>query len=84
MSHGKIKLIISTTAGDLEAEFPPNQPLHAVKQEAMGKLHLDPSTSGDFVFSVNGMTLDENKTLAELGLHDGEVLILERKEVVKV
>ena len=84
MSHGKIKLIISTTAGDLEAEFPLNQPLHAIKKEAMGKLHLDPSTSADFVFSANGTTLDESKPLADLGLHDGEVLILERKEVVKV
>jgi hypothetical protein len=80
----KIRLTFATTAGDYEDEFPANQPLHAVKKTVMAKLRLDPSQADDFVVTLNGNVLDEQKTLRDLGLADGIVLTLERKGVVKI
>jgi hypothetical protein len=84
-SHGHtIHLTFSTTAGDLEDDFPTNQPLHAIKRRVMGKLHLDPSKADEYVVTFNGNVLDENKTFNDLNVPDNSVLILERKEVIKI
>ena len=80
----KIELTFSTTAGDFEGEFPLNQPLHAAKREVMAKLKLDVSKADEYVVALNGNVLDESKTLGELNLTEHAVLILERKEVVKI
>ena len=80
----KVHLIFSTTAGDLEDDFPANQPLHALKREVMGRLHLDPSQADQFMVTVEGNPLDESKTLAELGLQEGAILLIERREAVKI
>lgn len=80
----KVRLIFSTTAGDLEEDFPTNQPLHALKREVMGRLQLDPSQADEFTVTFEGNLLDESKTLAELGLQDNAVLLIERREVVKI
>ncbi len=80
----KVHLVFSTTAGDLEDDFPVNQPLHALKTEVMGRLHLDPSQADQFIVTVEGNPLDESKTLGELGLHEGAILLIERREAVKV
>ena len=79
-----VHLIFSTTAGDLEDDFPANQPLHALKREVMGRLQLDPSQADQFIITLEGNPLDEGKTLAELGLQDNAVLLIERREVVKI
>ena len=80
----KIHLIFSTTAGDLEDDFPTNQPLDAVKKRVMAKLGLDVSQEDDFIVTLDGNALDESKKLEELGIEDGAVLMIERKEVVKI
>ena len=80
----KITLTIATTAGDVSAEFPANQPLQAIKRQVMAQLKLDPSQADQFVFTFNGDTLDERKSPRELNLADGAVLTLERREVVKI
>lgn len=80
----KIHLTISTTAGDLEDDFPKNQPLQALKRQVMGRLKLDPSQADQFVVVLEGNPLDESKTLEQLGLPDNAVLTLERREVVKI
>jgi len=80
----KITLTFATTAGDFTDEFPPNQPLHAVKTVVMAKLKLDPSQADQFVVTLDGEPLDESKTLAELGLNDNLILTLERHDVVKI
>ena len=80
----KVHLIFSTTAGDLEDDFPPNQPLGALKREVMGRLQLDPSQADQFIVTLEGNPLDEDKTLGELGLVDNAVLLIERREVVKI
>ena len=84
MPNNRIRIIFSTTAGDLEDEFPVNQPLHALTREVMGRLKLDPSQAEQFVVVLNGNPLDETKTLAELGITAGAVLTIERREVVKI
>lgn len=80
----KIQITFSTTGGDLEDEFPLNQPLHALKREIMGRLKLDPSQADQFVVTLDGNTLDEAKKLGELGIPANAVLMLERREVVKI
>ena len=84
MLESKIHLIFSTTAGDLEEEFPANQPLHALKREVMERLKLDPSKAGDFVVTLDGNILDKSKPIGELEIPAGSVLIIERREVVKI
>jgi hypothetical protein len=84
MKENQIELTFSTTAGDLVSEFPLNQPLHALKREVMGRLKLNPSEADQFVVTLNGNPLDEGKTLAELNLPPKAVLVIERREVVKI
>lgn len=80
----KVHLVFSTTAGDLEDDFPLNQPLQALKSEIMARLQLDPSQADQFIITLGGNPLDESKTLAELGLQDNSVLLIERREAVKI
>lgn len=80
----KITLTFATTAGDLEDDFAPSQPLHAVKTTIMARLKLDPSQADQFVVTRDGNPLDDSKTLAELGLTDSLILALERHDVVKI
>lgn len=80
----KITLIFSTNAGDLEEEFSLEQPLHAVKREVMAKLKLDPSQADEFIVTLDGNPLDESKKLGDLDIPDKSVLVIERKELVKI
>ena len=84
MADNRVLITFSTTAGDLEDNFPVNQPLQAIKTEVMARLKLDPSQAGQYVVVLNGNPLDESKTLAELHIAAGSVLTIERREVVKV
>lgn len=83
-TENKLHLTFTTNAGDLEDDFPLNQPLHALKREIMGRLKLDPSTAGDFIVVLDGNELDENKTLGDLNIPVGAVLLIERRELVKI
>lgn len=84
MAGMRIHLTFSTTAGDLEDDFPLNQPLHALKREVMGRLKLDPSQADQFVVTLNGNPLDEGKSLGDLGVPEKAVLVIERRDVVKI
>lgn len=77
-------MTFSTTAGDLDDEFPANQPLHALKTSVMARLQLDPSTAADFIVTYKGQPLEEQKALGDLAIPDGAVLFIERREVVKI
>ena len=80
----RIRLVISTNAGDLDEEFSVNQPLAAIKRQAMARLKLDPSQAEEFALVLDGQVLDEASTLNDLGIESGTVLTLERREVVKI
>lgn len=84
MKENHIHLTFSTTAGDLEDDFPLNQPLHALKREVMGRLKLDPSQADQFVVTFKGSPLEEGKPLRDFGLPEGAVLVIERKDVTKI
>ncbi len=84
MPGNKVHITFSTTAGDLEEDFPVNQPLHAIKREVMGRLKLDPSQADQFVVTLNGNVLDEQKKLSELGIPENAILVIERREVTKI
>ena len=83
-AENKIHLTFSTNGGDLEEDFNLNQPLHALKREVMGRLKLDPSQVDEFIIVLDGNELDESKTLAGLNIPMGAVLIIERRELVKI
>jgi len=80
----KLHLTFSTTAGDFEDDFPANQPLHAAKRAVMDHLKLDPAKADDFVVTLGGNILDESKALGALGITDGSILIIERRDVTKI
>ena len=80
----KLQLTISSANGDWEHDFPPHQPLHAVKTEAMAHLHMDPSQKDQFVLTYNGQVLNESQTLAEANIPDHSVLMLEKKDITKI
>lgn len=80
----RVKLVFATTAGDYEDSFLVDQKLADVKRVVMTKLKLDACQADQFVVTLIGNVLDENKTLAELDLADCLVLTIERKEVVKI
>lgn len=84
MAENRVRIIWSTTAGDLEDEFSVNQPLHALKREVMARLKLDPSQAPQFVVTQQGTVLDEGKTLGQLSIPSGAILVIERKDVVKI
>ncbi|MEW6105130.1 MAG: hypothetical protein AB1563_02040 [Bacillota bacterium] len=77
--HGNVVslTISSTVAGELTATFALAQPLAAVKKEALARLKLDPSKADAYVLLWNGTRLNESATVAEAGLPDGAVLLLE-------
>lgn len=72
-----IDLIIVSSSGDLEEDFPANQKLQALKTSAMGRLDIDPSKAKQYQLVYDGDPLPENETLAELGIDDGAELVLE-------
>jgi len=84
MANNRIHLTFSTTAGDLEEDFPVNQPLHALKREVMGRLKLDPSQADQFAVTLDGNLLDESKTLGDLNVPANAVLVIERRDVIKI
>jgi hypothetical protein len=84
MTDNRIHLTFSTTAGDLEDEFSLNQPLQALKREVMGRLKLDPSQADQFVVTLKGNPLDEGRTLRDLAVPEGAVLVIERRDVTKI
>jgi len=84
MENHKLNLTISSANGDWEDNFPNNQPVHALKTRAIAHFHMDPSQADQFILTYDGLTLDESRTLAELGIPDGAIIILERKDVTKI
>ncbi len=84
MTTEKLHLTISCANGDWEHDFPPNQLIHAVKTTAMAHLHMDPSQASQFVLTLDGQILEEAKTLGELRIPNDSLLMLERKEVIKI
>lgn len=80
----KVHLTFSTTAGDLEDDFPLHQPLGATKRQVMGRLKLDEGKADELVVVFQGNVLDETKSLGELNLPDNAVLTIERRELVKI
>lgn len=72
--------ISSTSAGDLTEQVNTNIKVGPLKKSAMAKLHLDPSMADKYVLVFNGRVLDDSQTIAEQGIPDGAVLLLEPKK----
>lgn len=74
----QIKITIESTSGSITDEFNPNLKINAVKTRSMAKLHIDPATADNYRLSIKGQTdpLPEDKSLDELGILDGSILVL--------
>jgi hypothetical protein len=72
-----VVLVIVSSSGDIEDDFPANQKVQALKTSVMGRLEIDPSKAKQYQLVHDGDPLPENKTLAELGIDDGAELVLE-------
>ena len=73
-----MKLTFNTSAGNVEDDFPTDQPLEALKRDVMVRLKLDPEQAGQYVVACEGKTLNEDQTLGELALPDDSLLIIWR------
>ena len=74
----EMKLIFNTSGGGLEYDGHADQPLRALKLEAMERFNLDASQADRYLLACNGDRLDEARTLTELGLPEDSVIILWR------
>ena len=80
----KVTLTIQSTSGSLTDEFNTNQPLHAVKRQAMARLEIDPSQADSYQLVHDNNMLDESQTLEDLNIPDGATLLLVLKSAVVV
>ena len=78
-------------AGDSfwDVYYPPNGwncrcSVQQLSDRDMARLKLDPSQADQFLITLEGNALDESKTLAELGISENAVLLIERREAVKI
>ena len=76
----KIALVFVTTAGEVQESFPVSEHLYAIKHSIMERLELDRHEEDEFVVTLKGKPLDQGETLEQLGLAEGTVLTIERRE----
>jgi hypothetical protein len=74
----KVSLTISTLSGDVTLEFPPHQKLKIVVEKTINKLAL--VGPGPWVLDKGGVTLDQDQTIEDAGLVDGDILTLSPEE----
>jgi hypothetical protein len=74
----KVSLTISTLSGDATLEFPPNQKLKIVVERTINKLNL--VGTGPWVLDKAGVVLDQDQTIEDAGLVDGDILTLSPEE----
>jgi hypothetical protein len=72
-----VDLVIVSSSGDIDDDFPSNQKAQALKTSVMGRLDIDPSKAKQYQLVHDGDPLPENKTLADLCIEDGSELVLE-------
>ena len=73
-----MKIIFNTNGGNVEDDFPIDQPLGALKLEVMKSAKLDVEQAEQYQVAADGAFLDESKTLADLGVTEESTLILWR------
>jgi Protein of Unknown function (DUF2604) len=74
----KVSLTISSLSGDVTLDFPPHQKLKIVVEHAVQALHL--TGTGPWVLDKNGVPLDQDQTIEQAGLVDGDILTLSPEE----
>ena len=73
-----MKVIFNTSGSNLEFDGRNDQPLSALKLQAMERFNLDASQADKYLVACDGNRLEETTTLAELGLPENSVIILWR------
>ena len=74
----KVTLTISTLSGDYNHDFKPDTQLKEVVDETIKKLKL--AGEGPWILEHNGHVLNQEQTIEQAGLKDGDVLTLNPQE----
>ena len=74
----KVTLTISTLSGDFTHDFKSGAELTEVVEKAIKRLKL--VGEGPWILEHNGRTLNQEQTIKQAGLKDGEVLTLNPQE----
>jgi predicted RNase H-like nuclease (RuvC/YqgF family) len=74
----KVTLTISTLSGDYTHAFKQDEQLKDVVEETRKKLKL--VGEGPWILEFNGSVLDQERTIEQVGLKDGDVLTLNPQE----
>ena len=74
----KVTLTITTLEGDYTHDFPENQKLTVVVKKTIDELKLQ--GEGPWILEKGGVELDQELTIAQASLKDGDVLTLNPQE----
>ena len=74
----KVTLTISTLEGDYTHDFPEHQKLAVVVEQTIEKLELN--GEGPWILEKDGVELNQELTIEQVGLKDGDVLTLNPQE----
>lgn len=73
-----VVLVVKSTAGTWpDARFNRNNKAQKILEEGIEHFSLDPSPAVPYVLTRSGNQLDPNEKIGELGLQDGDVVIIE-------
>lgn len=78
-----VLLVVKSTAGTWpDARFNRNNKAQKILQDGINHFHLDPSPAVPYILTRNGTQLDLNEKIGELGLQDGDVVVIEAGQPV--
>ncbi len=73
-----MKVTFSTPQGAVDGDFAADQPLNALKAEVLAKLRLPAAWLDQYVVAQDDKTLDETKSLNDLGIGAESTLVVWR------
>lgn len=79
----QIVLIVKSTAGTWpDARFNLNNKTEKVLDDGVRHFHLDPTPTAPYRLTHNGRSLSLGEKLEDLGLHNGDTVIIEASQPV--
>jgi len=73
-----MKITFSTPQGAVEDDFAVELPLKSLKGDVLARLNLPKDWVDQYIIAHEDQTLDEGKSLRELGLPEGATLVVWR------
>jgi len=73
-----MRMTFNTPQGSVEDNFESDQPLRALKAAVLARLNLPSEWVDQYIVACEGQTLEEEKSLKELGLAESSTLVVWR------